>query len=1129
MQYIFGDKNLIKLRGIILAVILITGALTIAVPSALPSAYAAQPIQVPSKVLNLLATTISGTQIMLTWDLPATDGGSAITGYQIERKDPNAGYQIIVVDTQTTDRVYVDSGLLPATTYHYKVFAINAVGVATAASNEGSATTATDGISPETTITSNPTNPTASTSATFEFTSSETPSTFECDLDGIGFVSCTTSYTYLGLTDGSHTFQVRATDASGNVDATPDSYTWTISIDTDGDGVPDVTDNCPLVPNADQLDTDGDGLGDACDPDDDNDTIPDVTDNCPLVPNTDQTDTDGDGIGDACESDTDGDGIPDVTDNCLLIVNPSQTDTDGDGLGDACDTDDDNDTILDGADNCQFVANTDQLDTDGDGIGDVCDGDMDGDSILNGDDNCPLVSNVDQADNDTDGLGDVCDTDDDNDTVLDGADNCQFTANTDQLDTDGDGIGDACDTDDDNDTILDGVDNCQFTANTDQTDTDGNGIGDACDGDIDGDGVLNDNDNCPTTPNTDQADNDSDGVGDVCDPDDDNDTILDGADNCQLVANTDQADNDSDGIGDACDTDDDNDTILDGVDNCQFTANTDQTDTDGNGIGDACDGDMDGDSILNGDDNCPLVSNVDQADNDLDGIGDACDTDDDNDTILDGADNCQLVANTDQADNDSDGIGDACDTDDDNDTILDGVDNCQFTANTDQLDTDGDGIGDACDSDNDNDTILDGADNCQFTANTDQLDTDGDGVGDVCDYTISLSGSALSQTIINLQWTAAPDNDSECSLERYDVYRDGVDIGDVTDLGDRTFSDTDLLGDTVYIYQVKAVYCEALTAVSNELEIQTRPFSNGALSWDITPPSVEGINFSSVQSGTPTEGFGGRLASYSNDIPTQVMNTGEEQRLQISVYDNNGIAAIKRVVVNMFFDYYETQKSDTYFMYIEGQGLTVSDPFGFFGDVKVHRTYTETEMILTFVFTPQKPMPITDIVINGEDEYRNNINTIIFGAMEIQGESVESVEESTMLSEIPYYKNPEWNQFVIDSDGNMVSYDSFGNLEIMSTHVIDESVYYGKYIGKSDRHDDSFNDKVAAEDAKARELVDARDSYKIFYEPEKIFKVDKVFNYPKNVGKADRGDVKSMNDLKQKEHTKALHIAKKIS
>jgi hypothetical protein len=53
--------------------------------------------------------------------------------------------------------------------------------------------------------------------------------------------------------------------------------------DADGDGVPDSSDNCPTVANADQANTDGapDG-GDACDPDDDNDGVPDASDPFPL-------------------------------------------------------------------------------------------------------------------------------------------------------------------------------------------------------------------------------------------------------------------------------------------------------------------------------------------------------------------------------------------------------------------------------------------------------------------------------------------------------------------------------------------------------------------------------------------------------------------------------------------------------------------------------------------------------------------------------------------------------------------------------------------------------------------------------------------------------------------------------
>lgn len=78
--------------------------------------------------------------------------------------------------------------------------------------------------------------------------------------------------------------------------------------DTDGDTVPDVSDNCVSVANQSQTDTDSDGQGDVCDSDDDNDGIVDLQDNCPFNGNSSQADIDNDGVGDACDSDIDGDG-----------------------------------------------------------------------------------------------------------------------------------------------------------------------------------------------------------------------------------------------------------------------------------------------------------------------------------------------------------------------------------------------------------------------------------------------------------------------------------------------------------------------------------------------------------------------------------------------------------------------------------------------------------------------------------------------------------------------------------------------------------------------------------------------------------------------------------------------------
>jgi hypothetical protein len=57
--------------------------------------------------------------------------------------------------------------------------------------------------------------------------------------------------------------------------------------DSDGDGTPDIADNCPLVSNPNQHDQDGDLIGDACD-------------NCPGVPNQDQKRTTTAPVGDAC-------------------------------------------------------------------------------------------------------------------------------------------------------------------------------------------------------------------------------------------------------------------------------------------------------------------------------------------------------------------------------------------------------------------------------------------------------------------------------------------------------------------------------------------------------------------------------------------------------------------------------------------------------------------------------------------------------------------------------------------------------------------------------------------------------------------------------------------------------------
>jgi hypothetical protein len=74
---------------------------------------------------------------------------------------------------------------------------------------------------PDTKITKGPKGKTDTRRATFKFRSEPAGATFQCKLDKKPFKPCKSPKTYKGLSEGKHTFKVRAVSASGAVDATP--------------------------------------------------------------------------------------------------------------------------------------------------------------------------------------------------------------------------------------------------------------------------------------------------------------------------------------------------------------------------------------------------------------------------------------------------------------------------------------------------------------------------------------------------------------------------------------------------------------------------------------------------------------------------------------------------------------------------------------------------------------------------------------------------------------------------------------------------------------------------------------------------------------------------------------------
>jgi hypothetical protein len=91
-----------------------------------------------------------------------------------------------------------------------------------------------DTIHPDTTIDSGPTGPISDDTPTFDFSSNEAGTTFECSIDSptdFGPCSGPGSHTTDSLPDAQYTFRVRATDRAGNADTDPAARTFTVDTD----------------------------------------------------------------------------------------------------------------------------------------------------------------------------------------------------------------------------------------------------------------------------------------------------------------------------------------------------------------------------------------------------------------------------------------------------------------------------------------------------------------------------------------------------------------------------------------------------------------------------------------------------------------------------------------------------------------------------------------------------------------------------------------------------------------------------------------------------------------------------------------------------------------------------------
>ena len=173
-----------------------------------------------------LGATIGNVQVVLAWTAPASDGGSSITGYKVERSaDAGVSWTVLTASTGSATTSYTATGLTNGAAYSFRISAVNAVGTGTASTTASAtpdvvpgtptsvATVSGNGVATVSWIAPASNGGTALTGFTVAWTSNAVQGV----ISGWATVTAaTTSYGATGLVNGAtYTFTVSATNALG--------------------------------------------------------------------------------------------------------------------------------------------------------------------------------------------------------------------------------------------------------------------------------------------------------------------------------------------------------------------------------------------------------------------------------------------------------------------------------------------------------------------------------------------------------------------------------------------------------------------------------------------------------------------------------------------------------------------------------------------------------------------------------------------------------------------------------------------------------------------------------------------------------------------------------------------------
>jgi hypothetical protein len=177
------------------------------------------------------AAVAAGTDLVIVFDTkpndPTNSTSASFTFHADEgdvtfecQLDTNAAVNCNDPPPSTTSGSFSVSDLSPG------LHTLTVTGSKTGKTGTATHTWTIDTTPPTVTITNQPTNPSNSKTATFEFARGEEDATFTCWVDDDQPEACTSPYPTRELADGPHTFHVEAKDAAGNTAAA--TYDWTV-------------------------------------------------------------------------------------------------------------------------------------------------------------------------------------------------------------------------------------------------------------------------------------------------------------------------------------------------------------------------------------------------------------------------------------------------------------------------------------------------------------------------------------------------------------------------------------------------------------------------------------------------------------------------------------------------------------------------------------------------------------------------------------------------------------------------------------------------------------------------------------------------------------------------------------